>query len=161
MNIATQEGVKEIFQSIGCTDDSSGAFIMLKDYDNYTCLAFGPLAVATMHYNSNLSAYEALLVNQTQKGLWVVPLAHTQKFSLTFGVAKMKALTDKAVFIPNESIKSIKVRKPLLGRKYKIDIKLVGGLPSIRQVSRAREKDIPYQEANLMAFINRCRSQVA
>lgn len=168
MDFKTSEGVTEIFRSLGCIGNENCFFVTLKNYnENTSPTAFlgGAVGVfidsamksAQAEQQNDLSRYEGLLINQTERGIGVIPLASKHGMQWTANAAKLTPQLDKAVFIPNENIESIEVKKsaPLNNRIQKVNIELTGGLPSIHQLARVKEKEIPYQEANFAVFMGK------
>lgn len=140
----TLEKVIEIFKSKNYYESDSNIFVVYKDLQKSSGMVSG------MEY-----PYEGLLINETSKGLAMIPL--TQKgIVLTQSVNKMEIDNTKdVIFIPKENINSITIKNyALLNKSVKrISIKTTDNKDYLL-FGKIVEKSIPYQEENFTKFIN-------
>ena len=97
--------------------------------------------------------YDALLINQTEKGFGFIPLK-TQGINWTGDLAKMVALEDNFFFIGINNIEKITIKDlSFLNRKVKtLRIFLTNG-QKVQLQAKVAEKVVPYQEQNFAQFM--------
>lgn len=101
----------------------------------------------------NSLAYDGLLINQTEKGLGIIPLRN-QGMNLNGDLAKMYALEDNCFFIGLNDIEKITVKDfSFLNRKVKTVRILLQNGQKIQILAKVAEKEIPYQEENFARFM--------
>lgn len=168
MDFKTNEGVTEIFRSMGCLGNDNCFFVTYKDYAKNTlpivvagglggAVAAAAAGAAQTANQKDLSQYEGLLINQNERGLGIIPLRSAHGMQWMVNVAKMTPIFEEAVFIPNEMIESIEVKNfNFLNKKVqKVYIRLKGVDNPIYQLVRIKEKEIPYQEVNFVKFMEK------
>ena len=143
----TIEKVKELFKSIDALGEDNTFFVASQDKQKVSG------AVAGMEY-----PYDGLLINANEKGIAMFYLkagAFSGLITLS-SPSKMKLDKENHIFIPNENIESITVKKfALLNNKTKrIEINTTDG-KSHKLYAKVDEKDFPYHKDNFAKFIEK------
>ena len=125
--------VQELFNSVNCTGTENNYFVAYKDMQKSNGMVSG------MEY-----PYDALLINQTEKGIGMFFLIQGG-IVLTQKLEKMKLDKESYIFIPNEKIDSVKIKRICIDTEDK----------SYKLFAKLYEKDIPYQTENLSKFIEK------
>lgn len=135
--------VINLFQNVGCYGNNNNIFIACKDMRKSSGLVGG------MEY-----PFEGVIINHTDSGIGMFYLKQPG-LVLTQNVSKMLLDKNSYIFIPNSNIKKIKIKNyALLNSKVKsITIDTNDGR-SYKLFARLNEKGIPYQNDNLLKFIN-------
>lgn len=160
MNFNTNEGAMELFRSVNCLGSDNCIFTIYKDpnVDAAKYAMFGAVgAIAAGLANGmqgGLEKEQALLVNQTESGLGIIPLK--SKAQMVINVSKMEPQLDKFIFIPNEKVESVVIKNFNVFNKklQKVQIQ-INGMNLLREVGKVKDKDIEYQEANFARFMSR------
>ena len=135
--------VQELFNSVNCTGTENNYFVAYKDMQKSNGMVSG------MEY-----PYDALLINQTEKGIGMFFLIQGG-IVLTQKLEKMKLDKESYIFIKNEKIDSVKIKKyAILNSKIK-RICIDTEDKSYKLFAKLYEKDIPYQTENLSKFIEK------
>lgn len=166
MDFRTIEGATEIFRQLNCLGNDNCFFVTYKNTNRdgmkYGLMgatgAIGGAAVFASGMANAAANFEALLINQNELGLGIIPLSSARGVQMYVNFSKMTPQYDKFFFVPNASIEEIVVKNySFLNKKVqKVNIK-IAGVPKIYQLAHIHEKDIPYQEANFTRFMNRYR----
>ena len=143
----TIEKVNAIFESINGLGNDNHFFVACQDKEKVSGAAAG------MEY-----PYDGLLINACEKGLVMFYLkagAFSGMVSLA-SPSKMSLDKENCIFIPDENIDKITVKKfALLNSKVKrISIDTRDG-KSHKLYARVDEKDFPYHKDNFNAFIEK------
>ena len=139
----TLEKVEELFKSKNYYEEENNIFVAYKDLQKSNGMVSG------MEY-----PYEGLIINETNKGLAMIPLKQ-KGLVLTQSMSKMEIDTTKEViFIPKENIVSITIKNfALLNSKTKrMSIKTTDN-KNYLLFAKLVEKEIPYQQENFAKFI--------
>lgn len=160
----TLDGAAELFKQVDGLGNSNNIFITLKNTTREGMkygiaggmaagIGVGILATGNSEtiFGNN---FDALLVNQTEKGLGLIPM-HSKKIVLTnVKVENLEPDLEEYAFIANDSIKEIKVKNfSFLNKKVQtIKIK-VGDKNTLHLIARKQEKHLPYQEENFGKFM--------
>ncbi len=176
----TLENVKELFKKVDCIGEENCYFCSSKKMNNtiyviiFIAVFFGTflfgilvgmiLAVVIaflieMFRKKDDKTPEGYLINQTEKGLGLIPLKYgsssDRRNAMMVGAKaeKMIPQLDDFIFIKNENITDIKV----VARNVKemgVDIKLNND-EDIRLTVRKKIKSIPYQAENFSRFVSK------
>lgn len=172
-NFKTLEGAMEMFQNNNCIGTENCIFTTFKDTnaDGIKAGAAGAIggavggAVAAFAGGmisgfdegqlQKINGYDGLLINMTENGLGLIQL-NVKGMQLMLNVDKMEANPNNFVFISNDNIEEITVKKFNIFNKkvQRIKIVLKGG-KTLRLLARVNEKTIPYQESNFAKFMNK------
>lgn len=164
MDFKTNEGVKELFKNLNCIGNENCFFVTFKNTNRegmkYGALgavggALGAAAAFGTGFVEGLQGFDGLLINATEKGLGIIPLSN-KGIQMVLKPEKMEPQIDRYVFVPNEEIEEISVKKFNIFNKktQKVVIKLNGGA-TLHQLAHTVEKSIPYQESNFAQFMNK------
>jgi len=164
MDFKTNEGVIELFKSINSIGNENCFFVTFKDSSKEGAKAGalgavgGLLGAASSFANGiveGIEGYDGLLINQTERGLAIIPLRN-QGVLLTLKFDKMEPQLDKATFIPNENIKEIIVKNFNIFNKKMQKVKIIlENEKNLHLLARITEPTIPYQESNFAKFMNK------
>lgn len=160
MNFNTTEGAMELFRKVNCIGSDNCIFTMYKDpnVDAAKYAMFGAVGAVVNGLaegmQKGLEKEQALLVNETEAGLGIIPLK--SKMQMVVNISKMEPQIDKYVFIPKEKIESITIKDFNIFNKklQKVQIQ-ISGMNLLREVGKVKDKDIEYQEANFARFMSR------
>ena len=161
MKFNTLEEATELFRGVNGLGSDNCIFTIYKDpnVDAAKYAMFGAVGAAiSAGINSGkdrgLEQEQALLVNQTESGLGIIPLK--TKAQMIINVSKMEPQLDKYIFIPNDSIESVTIKNFNIFNKkiQKVHIQITG-MNLLREVGKVKDKDIEYQEANFARFMSR------
>ncbi|MBR3117435.1 MAG: hypothetical protein IKF36_06170 [Bacilli bacterium] len=139
----TLEKVIELFKTSNYYYDENNIFIVYKDMQKSSGMVSG------MEY-----PYEGLIVNETNKGLAMIPLKQGG-IVLTQSINKMEIDKERdIIFIPKEDITSITIKNYALfnSKTKRISIKTNDG-KNYLLFGKINEKSIPYQQENFTKFI--------
>ena len=143
----TVEKVNALFASVNGLGNENHFFVACQDKQKVSGAAAG------MEY-----PYDGLLINANERGLVMFYLQAGALSGLVSLSSPSKMTLDKAnyIFIPNENIQSITIKKfALLNSKVKrISIDTRDG-KSHKLYARLEEKDFPYHKDNFDAFIGK------
>ena len=165
MDFKTQEGVMEIFRSVNCIGNENCFFVTYKNPNRegakYGLIggalgaSIAAVAASSIAAAESVQDYEALLINQTENGLGIIPLT-SNGVQLVANVSKMQPLVNSFMFIPNESIEQIEVKNyNFLNKKVqKVNI-TIAGAKTLHQLAHTSDKNIPYQESNFARFMSK------
>ena len=114
------EKVKELFNEIGYFGNENCFFVAFKDYAASTGLVGG--AVGGM-VNGMEYPYDGLLINKNENGICMIFLK-TEGVAFTINLSKLKLAKNDYVFVKNEDIKNITVKKYALLNSSKKKMKI-------------------------------------
>lgn len=164
IDFRTLDGALELFKQTDDFGTMNNVFITLRD-TNRDGMKYGiaggaaaGMAVAlgtgifVIKGNSDVlfnDNFDALLINQTEKGLGIIPMHNKKALSLSIKFENLEPALDEYVFIPFESISEIKVKDySFLNKKtQKVKIKL-NNKYTLHLLARKQEKEVPYQKEN-------------
>ncbi len=166
----TLNGAVELFKQVDGLGNSNNIFITLKNttregmkYGVAGGMAAGIGVGILVTGNSETifgNNFDAILINQTEKGLGLIPM-HSKKIVLNnVKVENLEPDLEEYAFIPNDSINEINVKNfSFLNKKIqKIKIK-VGDKNTIHLIARKQEKLLPYQEENFGKFMDQYKKK--
>ncbi len=172
MDFRNIEGAEELFRSVnGISDGSNNIFFAFKNTNREGMkagLAGGMIGaglpgiiiskVAVTDSVVLNGSFAALLINQTERGLGIIPMDQ-KGLQLTLNVNKLVPDTENYIFIENEAISEIKVKNfSFLNKKLqKVNISI--GKIKLYLLARVAEKDIPYQEKNFAVFMDKYKKK--
>ena len=143
----TIEKVENLFKDIDALGEDNAFFVACQDKQKVSGM------VAGMEY-----PYDGLLINSNEKGITMFYLKSSALSGLITLSSPSKMTLDKEnhIFIPNENIKEIVIKKfALLNSKTKrIEINTLDG-KSHKLYANINEKDFPYQKENFAKFIEK------
>ena len=161
MKFNTLEEATELFRGVNGLGNDNCIFTIYKDpnVDAAQYAMFGAVGAAISAglaggMQGGLEKEQALLVNQTESGLGIIPLK--SKAQMVINISKMEPQLDRFVFIPNEKIESVVIKNFNVFNKklQKVQIQ-INGMNLLREVGKVKDKDIEYQEANFARFMSR------
>ena len=172
-NFKTLEGAMEMFKNNNCLGTENCIFATFKDTNadgmkagaagaiggavGGAIAAFASGMASTLQDGSlqNLNGFEGMLINQTENGLGLIPL-NVKGVQLMLNIDKMEADPSKFVFVSNDNIEEITVKKFNIFNKKVQRVKIViKGGTTLRLLAHVSEKNISYQESNFAKFMNK------
>ncbi len=169
MDFKTSNGVMEIFRSLNCIGNENCFFLAFKDTTKqgmkYGALGGalggaigGAIAAGIAGMAEGLDGFDALLINQTESGLGIVPLK-AKGVQLVLSPEKLELQLERYSFVPNENIEEIIVKNfNIFNKKAQKIILKIGG-KKFNLFARINEKTIPYQEENFTKFMNKYKKK--
>ncbi len=166
----TLDGAIELFKQVDGLGNNNNIFMTLKNttresmkYGVAGGMAAGIGVGVLVTGNSETifgNNFDALLINQTEKGLGLIPM-HSKKIVLTnVKIENLEPDLAEYAFIANDSIEEIKVKNfSFLNKKLQtIKIK-VGDKNTLHLVAKKQEKLLSYQEENFGKFMDQYKKK--
>ena len=170
----TIEGVTALFKSVDGISAQNNIFLAFKNTNRDAMKAgiagglAGGMAAAGLTavvLNTKKAAqnvlegkFAALLINQTESGLGIIPM-HQKGLQLTLNADKLEPEPENNIFIPYEAIGSIKIKNFNIFNKKVQKINIAVDKYKLYLTARISEKSIPYQEQNFTKFMNQYKTQ--
>lgn len=156
----TIEGIRELFEKVNCIGEDNCFFYSIRNMRSAKVGATGGLVggmMAGMKAAENNRAWDGYLINQTEKGIGLIPLKSTK--SLYIKLENMVVQLDQFMFIENNNISSVKIKKLNLFSPVAktVDIKLKNDA-DFKLIVRNKEKQLPYHEENFAKFISKYKN---
>ena len=156
MDFKTNEGVMELFRSVNGIGNDNCFFVTFKN-TNREGMKYGALGVvggtlgAAASFATGvldgIEGYDGLLINQTEKGLGIIPLKKNG-MQLVLSPEKMEPEIESYVFVPNEQVEGIEIKNFNIFNKKTKKVNIKFKEKTLYQLAHVAEKGIPYQEAN-------------
>ena len=146
----TLEKIRDLFKKNNCEGNDNCYIIAYKNVSQSPAAVFGG-AVGGM-VGAMEQPWDALLINETENGLGIIYLENTKIFTLKVKPDNLKLKDNSFIFIPNEEIKSIKVKNYGLLNKSVKNITIKTNKETFHLISNVKEKDIEYQNDNIIKF---------
>lgn len=140
---ATLEGAMGYFAQLGFVGQSNCVFYA-------TTAATGGGFVAGMEMAQNGRAWAGYLLNVNEMGFGILPFDNTKK--LVVKPENLFPRFDEFVYIPYQQLVSVKIKRMVLGSSVKRVIIEIANAPKFELQVLAKEKKIPYHEANFARF---------
>ena len=152
----TLEKVKKLFEDLNLNGQNNTYFFAFKDTSSTGAAVLGGAAGALANgmVNGMEYPYDAVLVNKTENGIAMIFL-EMEGLALVYKIEKMHLKNNEYVFIKNENIKEILVKKYALlnSTKKKIIIK-TNDKKVYRLFANVNEPMLPYHKENFEKFMN-------
>ena len=153
-NFCTIEGIRELFERVNFIGAENCFFYCITNKQSPAAgMAGGALGgmVAAM----TNKAWDAYLVNQTEKGIGLIPLKNTKPLFST-KVENMVPQLDCFTFLDKYNIASVKIgRFGLISPVAKSLVIKLGDGSKYNLIVNNKEKLIPYHEANFAEFVKK------
>ncbi len=155
----TLENIAELFKKVNCIGEENCFFYSTRNMQTKG-VVLGGLAGALkegMEAKANNRAWDGYLINQTEKGIGLIPLKNTKVLSLSsIKPENMIVQLDEFIFVEKDNISNIKIKKfnlfsPIAKTVY---IKLKNDADFNLFVNN-KEKQLPYHEENFSKFVSK------
>lgn len=107
-------------------------------------------------YNLGIEYFSALLLNVTEYGIYFIPMIQyigSKVVLLTSTPKFLSANINNYIFVSNNDIESITIKKMLFRKMMRVTITISGGIV-FNLIVNKKEKLIAYQESNFKNFMN-------
>lgn len=165
----TLDGALELFEQVDGISSSNNVFLTLRDTNRdgmQAGIAAGVASGLAAAFGSGLFVmkgnsealfsghFDAILINQTDKGLGFIPMHSSKVVMTTAKIENLEPALDEYVFAPYEVLADIKAKNySFLNKKIQtVKIKF-GDKYTLHLLARKQEKLLPYQEENYAKFM--------